>query len=132
MPFAIGCILAFGALGPEHISDQILANDDLRRAMAKVKMVESDDLNGADIQPRYPECARVTIKAADGGVYTGFLGAPVGMPENPTSDEALSDKFRHCVTFAGWSKEKCETVLEDLWDIEHAPNLSRLLRGDIK
>ena len=88
--------------------------------------------DGADIQPRYPECARVTIEAADGGVYTGFLGAPVGMPENPTSDEALSDKFRHCVNFAGWSKEKCETVLEDLWDIEHAPNLSRLLRGEIK
>lgn len=132
MPFAISFILVFGALEPKHISDRVLASDDLRRAMAKVEMVESNDLNGADIQPRYPEYARVTIKAADGGVFTGFLGAPVGMPENPVSGEALSDKFHHCVTFTGWSRKKCETALEGLCDIEHSPNLSQLLRGDIK
>ncbi len=130
MPFALGCILTFGALGPEHISPDALANRELQAAMAKVTMVEAEDLNGPDMQPRYPECARVTVGMADGDAYSGFLGAATGMPENPLSDDALSDKFRCCASFAGWPAEKSNTVLSGLWEIEKAGAVTALIRGD--
>jgi len=130
MTFAIGCILAFGRLGPEQIYDEVLGQEALKNAMAKVEMVEADDLNAPEILERNPECARVTIKAADGGTFTGFLGTPLGTPANPFSDQQISDKFRDCVSTAGWTKEKCETVLLGLWNIESAHSVTRLVCGD--
>ena len=100
MPFAVGCILAFGKLGPDQITPETLEDKALKMAMAKVEMVEADDLNGPDFQPQFPECARVTIAMASGDAFTDFLGAATGMPSNPISDEALSGKFRTCASFA--------------------------------
>ncbi|MHA1164591.1 MAG: MmgE/PrpD family protein, partial [Alphaproteobacteria bacterium] len=129
MPFALGCILAYGMLGPTQISTETLDDESLRAAMSKVKMAETEDLNGEDYQPRYPECARVTISMQGGREFSGFLGASTGMPENPMSDEALSEKFRECCTFAGWPEESCEAILSCLWDIESVPDMGVLLKG---
>ena len=129
MPFAIGCILAFGALGPEHISDEVLTNNGLKSAMAKVEMLEADDLNGAEFQPRFPECARITIETVDGDSFSGFLGASTGTSENPASDDDISNKFHNCVAFSGWTREKGESVLDGLWKIETASDMSLLLNG---
>ncbi len=127
MPFAVGCVLAFGELGPEQISQNIFADTAFQTAMEKVKMVEAEDLNGPDYQPRYPECARITIEMDDGTRVTDFLGAPTGMPENPMSDEEIADKFRKCTAFAGWSDERSEAVLTGLWDIESIENVTVLI-----
>lgn len=131
MTFALGCILAFGALGPSQICSETLDDEKLHSAMSKVKMVEAEDLNGVEYQPRYPECARVFVSMQGGGEFSGFLGAPAGMPENPMSDEALSGKFRECCIFAGWSEGSCEALLSCLWDIENAPDMSALLKGRV-
>ncbi|GBF26575.1 hypothetical protein MnTg02_01616 [bacterium MnTg02] len=131
MPFAIGCILSFGALGPEQISSDCLADQRLRDAMAKVRMSEADDLNLPEIAKRTPECARVTIKTKNGATISDFLGAPAGMPENPLSDDDLSNKFRRCCEFAGWPASRSDGLLDDLWTLETAPNLSQMLRGDV-
>ena len=130
MPFAVGCILAFGKLGPDQITGEPLADEALQDAMAKVVMVDADDLNGPDYQQHYPECARVTISMLAGDVFTGFLGAATGMPENPLSDDALSGKFRACTAFAGWPDDKAETVLAQLRDIENAASIGAVVRGD--
>lgn len=130
MPFALGCVLTFGSLGPEHISPDIFANEELQAAMARVTMVEAEDLNGPDMQPRYPESARVTVETADGGTFSGFLGAATGMPENPLSDDGLSEKFFRCAVFAGWPVEKSDSVLSGLWEIEKAKQVAELIRGE--
>jgi 2-methylcitrate dehydratase PrpD len=130
MPFAVGCILAFGCLGPEQITDKALADETLLDAMAKVVMVEADDLNGTDYQPHYPECARVSLSMLDGNEFTCFIGAPTGMPENPLADAALDDKFRACAAFAGWPIDKAETTLSRLRDIDSADGIGALFAGD--
>ncbi len=129
MPFALGCILAFGKLGPAQIADETLENRALQDAMAKVEMVEADELNGKEFQPQFPECARITLRMREGREVSGFLGAATGMPDNPLSDEALSEKFRDCCNLAGWETESCEALLSGLWDIERAGSVSALLRG---
>ncbi len=126
MPFAVGCILAFGKLGPDQITGETLAGKALQDAMAKVVMVEADDLNGPDYQPHSPECARVTISMLGGDVFTGFLGEPTGMPGNPMSDEALEEKFRTCAGSTGLPSKKIERILETIWNIELYDDVSRL------
>ena len=130
MPFAVGCILAFGKLCPDQIIGETLAGKGLQEAIAKVVMVEADDLNGPDYQPHYPECARVTISMLGDDIFTGFLGAPTGMPENPLSDDALGEKFRACAAFAGWPDDQSETVLARLRHIESADAIGAVVRGD--
>ena len=53
------------------------------------------------------------------------------MPENPLSDDDLSNKFRRCCEFAGWPASRSDGLLDDLWTLETAPNLSQMLRGDV-
>jgi 2-methylcitrate dehydratase PrpD len=130
MTFAIGCILAFGKLGPEQISDETLSNEVLKNAMAKVEMVMAEDLNAPEILTRNPECARVTITASDGKTFSGFLETPLGLPSNPFSDQQISDKFRDCVSTAGWTNEECEAALSQLWNIENLRGVTRLVRRD--
>ena len=93
-------------------------------------LVETDDLNGPDFQPQFPECARVTIAMASGDAFTDFLGAATGMPSNPISDEALSGKFRTCASFAGWTENNADTLLARLWGIENTGPIRSALRGD--
>ncbi len=130
MPFAVGCILAFGKVGPEQITPETLGMAAMKEAMSRVEMVEADDLNGSDFQPDFPECARVTITMSNGENFTGFLGAPTGMPSNPMSDEELSGKFRTCASYAGWSDDKASTILTRLWDIENTGPIRAVLRGN--
>ena len=93
-------------------------------------MVEADDLNGPDFQPHFPECARVTLSMEGGDEFTGFLGAATGMPSNPMSDDDLSEKFKNCAFFAGWSDDRAGAVLARLWDIENAGSIRAILRED--
>ncbi|MGI9382100.1 MAG: MmgE/PrpD family protein [Methyloligellaceae bacterium] len=130
MPFAIGAVLAFGTLGPEHLNGDCLQDASLRAAMGKVVMRAADDLDTPEMKSRYPESARVTIKTTDGRELSGFLGAPTGMPENPATDGALGDKFRRCLSFAGWPDARADALQAALWEIENAPDVSALLRED--
>jgi 2-methylcitrate dehydratase PrpD len=98
--------------------------------MARVEMVEADDLNGPEFQPAFPECARVIISTSAGDEFTGFLGAPTGMPSNPMSDDELSGKFRTCTSFAGWADNMADAVLARLWDIEKSGPVRAILKGD--
>jgi 2-methylcitrate dehydratase PrpD len=129
MPFAVGCMLVFGKLAPEQILDETLENKALRDAMAKVEMVEDEDLNGPEFQPHFPECARVTITMENGDEFAEFRGAATGMPSNPMFDDQLSVKFKTCTSFAGWSDDRADVLLEKLWDIENAGPLRAILRG---
>lgn len=129
MTFAVGCILAFGKLGPDQIGPETLEDKALQMAMAKVGMIEDDDMNGPEFQPDFPECARVTVSMSSGEDFTGFLGAPTGMPSNPMSDDELSGKFRTCAAYALWSEDKVEHVLAGLWELQKAASIRLALRG---
>ncbi|MFQ5935984.1 MAG: MmgE/PrpD family protein [Acidiferrobacterales bacterium] len=97
MPFAIGCILAFGDLTVEHLSEGVLNDARLRLQMAKVEMrlstVWKDD---PDKLRECPEGARVSVVTADKRMFNKFRCAATGMPSNPMSDVDLARKFREC------------------------------------
>ena len=129
MPFAIGCILAFGELGPAQISMDALASQPLQEAMGKVVMVVDAELDGSKFQPQFPECARVTLTMNDGQRFTHFIGAATGMPGNPLSDEALKDKLMTCTAYAGWSDKMANDLFKKLQNIDELSSMRALMQG---
>ena len=130
MPFAVGCILAFGTLGPDQISMKTLGAKHLQSAMSKVTMVEDQKLNGPEFQPHFPECTRVTLTMSDGKTFSQFIGAATGMPNNPLPYEALVEKFRACTAYAGWSDRGTDELLNNLGNIDKLSSIRTLLRGE--
>ncbi len=128
MPFAVGCILAFGDISLDHLNSASLADGRLRSAMSKVEMRLSEELaNDPTVAERCPEGAYVTLDLADGRRVRDFLPRPRGMPGNPVSDEALEDKFCGCFRYGGFSEERARRVAKRLWRLETMDDLSGLL-----
>ena len=130
MPFAVGCILALGILGPSQINRKTLANKEVQEAMSKITMVEGDELNGPTFQPHFPECTRVTLTMSTGQSFTHLTKAATGMPSNPLSDEALSEKFKSCMAFADWSAKRAHTLRDNLEKIDELTSIRSLFQGE--
>ncbi len=128
MPFAVGCILAFGEISLDHLNLATLADQRLHSAMDKVEMHLSEELaNDPTVAQRCPEGAYVVFDLADGRRLRDFLPRPTGMPGNPVSDEALEDKFRDCFRYGGISEERARRVAKRLWWLETIDDLSGLI-----
>lgn len=126
MPFAIGCILAFGRLGVDMLTDKTLADPRLRSAMGKVEMrAASPTDEQLDSGPGRPEAARVTVFTTDGQTFSLYNGAATGMPNNPATDTALAEKFRRC-TQAVLTSAHTEAWLERLWSVEALPSVTAM------
>ena len=117
MPFAVACVLARGEISPAHLSPETLSAPDIRRAMAKVRLVPADDVF---CPPESPEGARTTLTLRDGRRLSRTLRVPVGMPANPLSDSALAEKFHRCAALAGWRTGAAERLRARLWNLEKA------------
>lgn len=128
MPFAVGCILAFGEISLDHLNAATLSDERLRSAMDKVQMCISEELaSDPTVAERCPEGAYVTLELADGRRLRDFLPRPTGMPGNPVSDQALEDKFRSCFRYGRFSEERARRVAKRLWRLETMDDLSGLL-----
>jgi 2-methylcitrate dehydratase PrpD len=114
MNFAIGCILAHGALDLESLNANRLCDARLEQAMAKVEMVPSAALaRAAENKAEHLEAATVTLDLRDGRSLTRHVPAATGTPTNPASDERLAAKFRACAARALESDE-AERLLQRL------------------
>ncbi len=96
LPFAIGCLLAYGECGVRQLKDDVLNAPELRAEMAKVSMLRADDIMEADDAGRYPEAAAISVELHDGRRIDHRVLAARGMPSDPLSDVQLRDKFMGC------------------------------------
>ena len=101
LPFAVGCILAHGALDLGSLTPARIADPRLQQAMAKVEMIPCAALHEAGLADRNQlEAARVTLHLADGRALARHVPVAAGMPANPVSDARLEQKFRACAARA--------------------------------
>ncbi len=97
MPFAVACIVVHGNIGVHHIDACVLADPELRDAMAKVEMTLSRELaSDPTTLQHYPEAAIVTVTLRDGRKLRRFHGAATGLPSRPMSNDDLTRKFLAC------------------------------------
>jgi 2-methylcitrate dehydratase PrpD len=95
MPFAVGCLLAFGRLGPDMLDPEVLQAPELATAMARVEM-RALPPESAESRALEPEGARVTLTLADGREWTEHRPLATGMPELPMPESRLHEKFLAC------------------------------------
>jgi 2-methylcitrate dehydratase PrpD len=124
MPFAVGCMLAFGDLGLEHLTMDVLMDPKLQQQMQKVTMHVPDTLaSDPTVLQRCPEGAGVTLIAGNQAEFREFLERPTGMPGNPVSTQALVDKLRNCFMHGGKSDELARSMADELLVIEECPDI---------
>lgn len=126
MPFTLAWMLVHGALGTECLAPTALDIPAVRAAMARVSMIEDDDLTArSETGAIGPECAQVEIETTDGRRFELFNSVVTGAPDKPMSDQALDDKFHTLMTQAGLEKEAAR-ILADIRScgtLKHASEL---------
>ena len=124
MPFAVGCMLAFGDLGLEHLTMEVLMNPQLQRQMQKVTMRVPDTLaSDPTVMQRCPEGAGVTLITQKPDEFKGFMERPTGMPGNPVSTQVLVEKFRACLLHGGKNSALAYSIADEFLEIEKCPNV---------
>jgi len=127
MPFALGCILAYGELGLPQLASGTLNDKLLREQMSKVSMRVPEFLaNDDSVADRCPEGAGVRLVTIDGREFEEFLERPTGMPGNPVSDAALQAKCNASLVHAGYSEPEAQLLSDRLWQLESITDLSLL------
>jgi 2-methylcitrate dehydratase PrpD len=124
MQYAIGCILAYGDIKLEHLTEEVLADPGLQQQMQKVTLQVPPHLQDDDtVHQRCPEGAGVTITTRSRELYSDFLDRPTGMPGNPISTQALVAKFRDCLEHGGKSNNLAKSMATELLVIDECPDV---------
>ena len=69
----------------------------------------------------------IVLKLKDGTEYSHTISLPKGEPENPLTDDELSDKFRVCASLVLNTKD-IEKALELVWHWEELKDITELVR----
>ncbi len=128
MPFAVACIMEFGTLGLDHLSDTTLANPRIKSHMQRVSLqVPEYLLNDPNVPKRCPEGAGITLITTRGQHYRDFLERPTGMPGNPISTDALTSKFLACLAHNCVDENLAQTLAGRLLSLEQITDVRQLL-----
>ena len=106
------------SFAPERISDPRIVS-----FMQKIKVSE-DPVLTARLGPAVP--TRVTAILADGSRVSREVDYAPGFAERPMNRSEVERKFRGNVG-KRWSKERADTALEALWQLERSEDLAALL-----
>jgi len=97
-PFAIGCLLAKGAVTPEHFLSEGLSDPAILAAGARVALVASPEIAALGPDRGYP--AAVTVHAAGQSHYLRIDDTP-GSPRNPLGALGIDRKYAANAALAG-------------------------------
>jgi 2-methylcitrate dehydratase PrpD len=124
MPFAVGCMLAFGGLRLEHLTMDVLMDPKLQQQMQKIRMHVPESLaNDPTVLQRCPEGAGVTLITNRRVEFKDFLERPTGMPGNPISTQALVAKFQSCFKHSGMRNGMAISIADRLLGIDKCPDI---------
>ena len=124
IPFVIGAALVDGEVGAEQVAENRLGDKLILREAEKVRLVAD-----AEVDALQPDmfAARVEVETKDGRKFQTFRRYPKGDPENPLTEEELSDKFKKLVTGVVGS-DRTEELAEQLERLEETDNITEIVR----
>lgn len=107
---------------PEFTDETVLRDD----VQAMIERVHFDVHPEAEAAGYAKMTTILTIHLKDGRTITGQADFGKGSPANPMSYTEVADKFRGCAEYAGWSKDKTETLIDMVASLDDAPDASAL------
>ncbi len=87
-PFAIMAV--HGQIGPNQLKEGILEDEEVKRVSLCTEIIDDEHYTEISIDKRW---ADVTLYLSDGREFKSDPRTPRGDPDNPLSDDEISDKF---------------------------------------
>ena len=122
IPYLVATALHDGVITPASFSTSHLHNPSVQALIARMTIDED-----ADFTRRFPDeyPCWLEITTASGQRHVASTTHPPGHWRQPMSDEEVADKFRRLAAEV-LPPSQCESALEQLWTLEHVPNVQRL------
>lgn len=120
LPFIVASGLVHGSIRLDAYSRQRLSDPAVRGLMEKIAVHVDAEVDGLFPAQR---SAKITVRLHDGTILRHFQPHRIGDPQMPLSDEQLDAKFLELSTSI-ISGRNARELLERLWDIENAVDLS--------
>src|SRR5262249_24834258 len=122
LPYAVSVALVTGSARMEAFSDQRLADPRVRDLLKRVHLSVDPQADAAYPRQR---AATVTIRMRSGQVLSEYAPTRKGDPDNPLTDDDLTDKFMELVTPVTGGSE-ARALLSTLWRIDALDDLAAL------
>jgi 2-methylcitrate dehydratase PrpD len=124
MEFCMAILLLEGRAGLAEFTDEVVLRPDVQAMIEKIDFVIDEEAERAGY---HKMTTLIDIELADGRTISGRADFGKGSPANPMSYEEVADKFRECAAFARFPKEKAESVVAMVRDLETLPSIERLM-----
>lgn len=126
MQYAVGALLVDGELTIESYTPEAIRRPAVLDAIEdRLELVVDDSLDVGDPSfARYNTVAEVTT--TDGNRYTAEMSIPRGFPQNPMTDEELTEKFRRQAAYV-LDEDAIDACLDFVLSIEEQDDVARLV-----
>lgn len=124
LPYCVAIALLDGAVTNESFAETRLHDPAVAALMRKVKVREDAQLSAG-----YPEGSpgRVTLRTRSGETHTREIQYPKGHAKSPMSNTEVENKFRQMLLGLR-STQQCDAALSALRELEHTPDVGRVIR----
>ena len=114
IPYSLAVALVTGKAGLDEYSEEMVNDSKVLDIASKVSVKDVDELSSLCPQRRV---AIVTVNTKSGS-FSSRIDYPKGEPENPLTPEEFRQKFDGLMSFAGYSKDVCEKLIDSVYHPE--------------
>ena len=125
IPYVVAASLIDKRLTPASFADARLWSPELRELLPKIEVVASEAYTATYERIPVRHDTRVTVTLRDGGRCVGEAGGDKGDLSQAKTDAEIEAKFRS-LTESVLGAKRVDAVLDALWTIERAPDVSRI------
>ena len=123
MEFCMAILLLDRQGGLGQFTDETVHRPDVKAMIEKVHFGVDDIAEKAGY---HKMTTLIDIELKGGRHIKGQADFGKGSPANPMSYDEVADKFRQCAAFARWPKDKAESIVGMVRDLESLPAIGRL------
>jgi 2-methylcitrate dehydratase PrpD len=124
MEFCMAILLVEGRAGLAEFTDEVVLRPDVQAMIEKIDFVIDEEAERAGY---HKMTTLIDIETMDGRTISGRADFGKGSPANPMSYEEVAEKFHECAAFARFPREKAESVVAMVRDLETLPSIERLM-----
>jgi 2-methylcitrate dehydratase PrpD len=123
MEFCMAILLLEGRAGLSEFTDEVVLRPDVQAMIGRVDFGVDEEAERAGY---HKMTTIIDIELNDGKEISGRADFGKGSPANPMRYEEVADKFRECAEFARFPRDKAESVVAMVRDLETLPAIDRL------
>jgi 2-methylcitrate dehydratase PrpD len=124
MEFCMAILLLEGRAGLAEFTDEVVLRQDVQEMIEKVDFVVDDEAERAGY---HKMTTILEIETNDGRKISGRADFGKGSPANPMSYEEVADKFRECAEFTRFPRDRADSVVSMVRDLENLRSIDRLM-----